>query len=254
LQAISAESASRQAQAQGAQADKLQEVLNNSIVSQLKADINRAEARLQELSTRLGDAHPQVVEARASLQEQRTRLESETRRVTGSVGVANSINRAREAEVRRSLEEQRAKVLRMKAVRDDGLVLLRDADNAQRAYDAVLQRFTQTSLEGQTTQSNVNVMTQAVAPLKPSSPRIVLNTALALFVGLLLAIASMLIIELMDRRMRDSDDVLVSLGLPLLGVMPGPKSRLSGRLALAQQRAQRRLVGATDAPRLAQSL
>ena len=41
----------------------LQEVLNSGIVGQIKADINRAEAQLQQLSTRLGDAHPQVQEA-----------------------------------------------------------------------------------------------------------------------------------------------------------------------------------------------
>ena len=61
--------------------------------------------------------------------------------------------------MRAALEAQRAKVLRMKAVRDEGLVLVRDVENAQRAYDAVLARFTQTSLESQTTQSNVNVLT-----------------------------------------------------------------------------------------------
>jgi polysaccharide biosynthesis transport protein len=51
IQALAAESASRQTQANSAQGDRLQEVLNNPIVGQLKADINRGEARLQELTT-----------------------------------------------------------------------------------------------------------------------------------------------------------------------------------------------------------
>ena len=49
LQAISAESSSRQAQAQGAQGDRLQEVLANPVVGGLKAEIARSEARLKEL-------------------------------------------------------------------------------------------------------------------------------------------------------------------------------------------------------------
>ncbi len=238
LQAISAESSSRQTQAQGLQGDRMQEVLNNPIVGQLKADSNRAEARIQELQTRYGDNHPQVVEAKASAQEMRARLEAETRKVTGGVSVSNTINRQRETEIRISLEAQRAKVLRMKAVRDDGLVLTRDVENAQRAYDAVQQRFNQTSMESLTTQSNVNVLTQAVPPLQPSSPRVGLNTLLAVIGGSLLAVGAAMALELRDRRVRNVDDVVATLGLPVIGALPKPGGRLlsSKRPSLMQER------------------
>ena len=239
MQALLAESASRQAQAQGGQGDRMQEVLNNANVSQLKADISRAEAQLQQLATRLGDKHPQVVEAKASLAELRSRLEAETRKVTGSVTVSANINRQRVAEVQRALQAQRDKVLKMKAVRDEGLVLLRDVENAQRSYDALLQRFTQTNLEGQTTQSNINLLTQATPPLEPSSPRIVLNTLLSIFLGTLLAVGTALLLELKDRRVRNVDDVVEALGLPVLGLMPKPGTQLqlgAGRVSPMQQR------------------
>lgn len=239
MQALLAESASRQAQAQGGQGDRMQEVLNNANVSQLKADISRAEAQLQQLATRLGDKHPQVEEAKASLAELRSRLEAETRKVTGSVTVSANINRQRLGEVQRALQAQRDKVLKMKAVRDEGLVLLRDAENAQRSYDALLQRFTQTSLEGQTTQSNINLLTQATPPLEPSSPRIVLNTLLSIFLGTLLAVGTALLLELKDRRVRNVDDVVEALGLPVLGLMPKPGTQLqlgAGRVSPMQQR------------------
>ena len=246
LQAIAAESASRLQQAQGAQGDRLQEVLGNAIVGQLKADINRAEARLQELGTRLGEAHPQMVEARASVAELRGRLEAETRKVAGGVGVTNTINRQREQEIQRALEAQRQKVLRMKAVRDEGLVLIRDIENAQRAYDAIQQRFVQTSLESQTTQSNVNMLTQAMPPLEPSSPRVVLNTILAIVGGVLLAIGAALGLELRDRRVRNIDDAVDALGLPVIGSLPRPGSRirLGSGASLMQKRLQAPLAPA----------
>jgi len=225
LQAISAESGSRQTQAQGQQGDRLQEVLNNQIVGQLKADINRSEARLKELNTRFGDAHPQVVETSANIAELRSRLVAETAKVTGGVTVTNTINRQREAEIRGSLAAQRAKVLRLKAVRDEGSVLQRDMENAQRTYDVILQRLTQTSLESQATQSNVNVLTQAVSPIEHASPRVLLNTLLAVVLGSLLAVGTALALELMDRRVRNVDDAVAALGMPLLGVMPKPGAK-----------------------------
>jgi polysaccharide biosynthesis transport protein len=171
LQAIASESGSRERQAQGRDAERLVDVLGNPLLTGLKGDITRGEAALQQMTTRLGDNHPQVLEARANLAELRKRLESETAKVTGSVSVSNTINRQRVAEVKASLDAQRARVLQMKAVRDEGLVLVREVDNAQRTYDAILQRVTQSSLESQSTQSNVNLLTQAVAPLEPATPR-----------------------------------------------------------------------------------
>lgn len=239
LQAIASESAIRQTQARGNDAERLDQVMNNPVVAGLRADINRAEAQLQQLSTRLGDAHPQVREANANLAELRSRLEGETRKVAGSVGVTSTINRARETEVARQLAQQRANVLRMKAVRDEGTVLIREMENAQRTYDAILQRFTQTTLEGQTTQSNVNQLTQAIPPVAPSSPRIVLNMLLSIIVGTLLALGVALVLELRDRRVRTVDDVVDALGLPVLGVMPKPGAKLhlgGNRRSLLQQR------------------
>ena len=60
LQAVAAESGSRQMQAQAGASDRLQEVVNNPVLTGLRSDITRAEARLQELTSRLGDDHPRA--------------------------------------------------------------------------------------------------------------------------------------------------------------------------------------------------
>jgi polysaccharide biosynthesis transport protein len=247
LQAVASESGSRQVQAQGASADKLQEVLNNPLVAGLKADLARAESRLQELESRLGDAHPQVQEAKANIAAVRSKVEAETRRVTGGVGVTNTINRQRETEVRASLEAQRSKVLRLKAVRDEGAVLTRDVESAQRAYDTVVARFNQSALESQNTQSNANVLTPASPPLEPSSPKVLLNIALSIFVGTLLAVGTALLRELMDRRVRSPQDVADAMGIAVIGVLP----KAAGRRLIGPNRptlTQRRMVARLSAP------
>lgn len=234
LQAVASESGSRQAQAQGAGADKMQEVLNNALVTGLKSDLSRAEAKLQEMGSRLGDAHPQVEEAKANIAALRSKVEAETGRVTGGVGVTNTINRQREWEVRASLEAQRTKVLRLKAVRDEGSVLSRDVESAQRAYEAVVVRFNQTTLESQNTQSNVNLLTPASPPLEPSSPKLMLNSLVAVFLGTLLGVGIALGIEMIDRRVRSNDDVAAAMGLAVIGVLPKPARRIMlGRSTLA---------------------
>lgn len=245
IQAISSESGSRNAQAAGASADRMQEVLNNPIIGALKSDLSRAEVRLQEMGSRLGDNHPQVKEVKANIAELRIKISEETRRVTGGVGVTNTINRQREAQLRAELDAQRSKVLAMKQVRDEGSVLLRDVDNAQRAYDSILQRLTQSSLDSQSTQSNVNALTMATPPLDPSSPRILLNAIVAVFGGTLLGVMVAFIREISDRRVRSVEDISTSLGIPVIGILPKAGSKKSGRLAIAD--AQRRVIGHSPA-------
>jgi len=242
IQAIASESGSRQAAAQGSQGDRVQEVLSNPLISGLKADLSRNEARLQELNAKFGDNHPQVIEAKANIAELRARIDGEIRRVTSGVGVTNTINKQREAQVRRELEAQRAKVLQMKAVRDEGQVLVREVESAQRAYDNLMARLNQTALESQSTQSYANVLTQAQPPSEHASPKLVLNTALAVFLGALLAVGVALLLELSDRRVRAPEDVVAALGLPVLGVLPKPGAKRfsAGRHALLQQQ---RVIG-----------
>jgi chain length determinant protein EpsF len=249
LQALAAESSSRAAQAGGEQGERLQEVLSNPVLAQLKSDLTGAESRLKELNTRYGEAHPHVLAARASVGEMHSRLEAETRKVTGSVGVTSSINRSREAQLRGGLEHQRGKVQRIKQLRDEAMLLERDVGNARREYDAIQQRATQSSLESEARLTNVNLLSEAVPPIEPSSPRLLLNAALALVVGTLLAVGTTLAMERADRRVRGPDDLVATLDLPVVGVMlkPGASGRLGRRkLSLMQQRLLAALPSVAD--------
>ena len=136
----------------------------------------------------------------------------------------------------------------MKAVRDDGTVLLRDVDNAQRTYDQIMQRLNQTTLESLATQSNVSVLSQAVPPVEPTWPKPLLVTALALFLGALLGVGVVVGRELFDRRVRSIDDVAQAVALPVIGVLPSPKARrLFGKATKANLMQQRLMGHLTDA-------
>jgi chain length determinant protein EpsF len=219
LQAVADESGSRQAQA-GSHADRLNEVLDNKVVADLTTDLSRQEARLFELRERLGEQHPQVKELLASIAQLRSRRAEESRRVVGSVSVNNSVNQSRIVKLRALLAQQRAKVLALKAERDEVDRLGRDVDNAQREYEAMLARAQQSDLAGQNTQTNVSVLKQATEPVQPSSPRLWLNTAVALLVGALLGLSTALLRELRDHRLRTADDVIQDLGQMLLVQLP----------------------------------
>lgn len=240
VQAAAAESANRLRQS-GSRGAPLPEVLNNPVVSQLQAERSKNIAQLEQLRSRLGEKHPQIVELVARTAELDSLINAEARRVVGSVGAVDRINQARLAAARAEVDEQRGKLLKLKAERDDLAVLMREVEHAQKAYDLVAARVAQTSIESENRQTNVSVLKRATAPPVPSSPNLLLNAAGGLLLALLAAAMTALLRELRDQRLRTDDDVRLVLSQPLLGVLP--LSRPVRRESLLR----RRLTGALPA-------
>jgi capsular polysaccharide biosynthesis protein len=111
--------------------------------------------------------------------------------------------------------------------RDLVSVYQNDVVTAQRNLDAVTQRLAQSSLESQTQQTNIALLTPAVEPLYRSSPRLFLNFIITLFLGGVLGTAGALALELSDRRVREEVDMGHLNGIPLLVKIP--KIRVDGR-------------------------
>jgi succinoglycan biosynthesis transport protein ExoP len=196
--------------------DTLQEVIQNPLINQLKADVARLESKLKELSGNLGRNHPQYQRAEAELAELKSRLKEETGKVTSSIHTAGRVSQAKESEIRAAIEAQKKKVLDLKKQRDEISVLLREVDTAQRTFDAVGQRMAQSKLESQSIQTNISVLTPASPPLEHSKPKILLNVLVSIFLGALLAVGAALVLELGQRRVRSAEDLLQALDLPVL--------------------------------------
>ena len=236
IQAARVDSSTRQSQI--GNASHLNEVLSNGTVSGLKNDLSGAELKLQELSSRYGDKHPQVQEARAQVAELRAKIARATSDVTGAIGVDARVSQAREGEIKAAVDAQRLKVLGLKETRDQGSVLQRDVDNAQHTYDLVYNRASQTNLESQNRQSNATVISQATTPSIPSSPKVTSVLLMGILGALGLGLGTALLLEQFDKRMRTTSDAFEFLGLPVIGIMPSPNMnrRLKGQMAMIQDR------------------
>ena len=102
-------------------------------------------------------------------------------------------------------------------------VLLREVESAQRIYDNALLRYGQTSLESQSGQTEISVLNPATPPLKHSSPKILINIVLSLFLGGLLAVGCAIAVEMLDRRVRSADDLAQLMTIPVLAALVKPK-------------------------------
>lgn len=219
LQDAVAEAANARKQAGAAPGD-MREVRNDPEVAALTAESVRLEGQLADLRTQFGEQHHGIIAVRQSLADVKKRLDAAMRRAVGSFEAALKVNQARLAETQAAVERQRALVQKRKSQRDAAAALVRDVESAQRAYDAVLSRASQTALESaNTTQTSVAVLKTATPPLW-SPMFLALNVSVAALLGLLLGIWRALAAEGRDRRVRSIADITERLQQPLLLSLP----------------------------------
>lgn len=227
-QSLSYESLARQRQlreylASGGRGEAPSEVATSPVIQQLKASVAEREAKLSELSKRVGKNHPQFLSATTELEQLRSQLNQEMRTAAQSMITSTGVAPQREGALRGALEQQRGKVLKLKSDRNELAGLMREVENAQRAYSAAAQRYTQTKMESEVDQATASVVDTAVAPAKPSSPKLALNMAIALVMGLAISVGLALFFETVNRYVRSEQDIVELIGVPVLAIL-SPKT------------------------------
>ncbi|MGD0492204.1 MAG: chain length determinant protein EpsF [Steroidobacteraceae bacterium] len=230
IQSQRQESQSRQHQV-GSDINSLPEVLQNPVIQSLKAALAQADAKREDIASRLGKNHPDYKEVEGEITDLHNRIAQESANIAASLGTQAQVDVRRENDIRAALEAQKKKVLDLKHQHDQAAVLESDVTAAQRDLDEVTQRLAQSNLESLTQQTNVVQLTFASPPRQPSSPKLILNIILGIFFGGVFGIGSVLMIEMRNRRVRAGEDMVELLGVPLLGVI-GPAAMRAGNLPL----------------------
>lgn len=173
----------------------------NGIVS-LDDRLDTETARLTDLSSSLVEAQSQLYDVQA---RQLGRNHPEYQRVV-----------ERERTLTNTVEEQKQRILALKEQRDRLGALAREVENERRNYESTLQSYYQVRMESQFKQTNISVLSPAIPPSSPSGPTLVLNVVSAALLGLLLPIALIVLVEMLNRRIRTREDVQQLLGVRVL--------------------------------------
>jgi chain length determinant protein EpsF len=205
----------------------LPEVLQSPIIQNLKGDLSRAQAKLQDIATSLGKNHPDYQTTAAQIASLQQRIEEESAKIASSLGNLTQINVRRESDIRAAIEAQKKRMFELTHQHDEVAVLQNDVLTAQRNLDAVTQRLAQSSLESQTEQTNIALLTPAIEPLYKSSPRLSFNLLVGALLGGVLGLGLAMVLEVIDRRVRDDIEIVELLNVPLLGKIPSirPEAR-----------------------------
>ncbi len=198
-------------------------LLGSSTIGALRDKETVAERHIAQLSTTLGQGHPQIRAAQAELASVRSDLALEAQRVMGSLAAQADAARAREADLKGQLETAQRNAGGLAAVQSDLQQLERDAESRRNVLQTLLQGEAQTaSRQIGPEQSGVRVVSMAVAPSFPSSPRPKVAGLLGMVSGCAFGGLLSLARGRRDRGFAGPSEFRTALGLAPLATVPRP--------------------------------
>ncbi|HEU4612547.1 MAG TPA: polysaccharide biosynthesis tyrosine autokinase, partial [Kofleriaceae bacterium] len=200
------------------------DVLANKAVQDLLDQRAQLTAALSQERAKHLDAYPTVQQLKAQLDEITSQITTIATGIKQSIRQEYESARAREASLQGQVDAFKNATLseQDRSVRYN--ILARDADTNRTLYEGLLQRYKEVSAAAGITASNISVVDQASVPIEPSSPRLLLNLALALLAGVAIAGGVVFVREQLDDAIRAPEDVERKLGLPTLGIIPATET------------------------------
>ena len=169
----------------------------------------------------MGENHPEVMRLKGAVNELTRQLSSALEGLKAGVRADYEVARQKYM----ALDEELAQI-RTSDIVSEGENYL-PFDRAERNVNiqrdiltALRARITQTGIEVEVPRTAVEIIEEAEAPERPSSPLVVLNIFLSVILGLMAGTGLAFFVEYLDVSIKTVDEVEKYLGLPVLAVIP----------------------------------
>lgn len=192
------------------------QVLGSPVVQGLKTQLTTQLAKMAEMRATDGPKNPRVIELQSQIDSTRKAIDDEVHTFSGNAATELDSARQLEGKLASASEQQRAKVIAQRQLKDEREKYRLDLESAQTAYRRAMDGFDQISREASSKYNNVNFVSRATPPTQASSRRTRVTLMLGMIAGGFLGLAIPLGYGLINRRVRCRDDIERDYGIPVL--------------------------------------
>lgn len=196
------------------------EALRNQAINALRQRRAELAAEYQRLMTQFEPGYPAARAIQSQISQLDRSISGEERRVSGSLEADYRSAVIRERGLQNRVEQLKGSYLDLRRRSIQYNIFQQEVDTNRALYEGLLQRFKEIGVAGGVGVNNIAIVDQAEVPQKPSSPRLLINLAVALLAGIGLGAVLAFALEQMDEAIADPAEIERRLGLPLLGSVP----------------------------------
>ncbi len=196
------------------------EALQNQAINNLRQRRAELAAEYERMMTQFEPGYPAAKAIKSEIDQLDRGIEREENRVSSSLLADYREAQDREQTLQSEVDQLKEDYLNLRRRSIQYNIYQQEVDTNRALYDALLQRFKEIGVAGGVGINNVAVVDPAKVPEQPSSPRLLINLAIALLAGAGLGAALAFALEQIDEAIADPAEVERRLGLPLLGSIP----------------------------------
>jgi capsular exopolysaccharide synthesis family protein len=193
--------------------------------------VDEAQVRFADVGEHYGPNHPEYRKAAAQLAEARRLLDSARQNIMARVEVEYRQSVARERMLENAVSQTKAEFDRLNARSFEYQSLKREAEADKKLYEELVRKIKEAGINAGFQNSAIRIADPARPSVKPVSPIIPLNVALAFVFSSLVAVGVAVLTDVLDTTIRDPEQVARTLKAEVIGNLPTVKS-WRGRLAL----------------------
>lgn len=205
------------------QAGKVQDlpgVLTNPLIQNLATREAELEREYANLTYLVKPEYPKAIQLKRQIDVINKTLSDQKRAVVQNIVDEYRAAVAREKYLAQAVEDQKKVVNEIAEKSIQYNILKREVDTNKQLYEGLLQRLKEAQVSAGLKASNIRVVDAAEVPKGPAKPRVILNLALGVILGLGIGIGLAFFQEYLDNTFKTPEDVEHFLRLPSLGLLP----------------------------------
>jgi polysaccharide biosynthesis transport protein len=188
---------------------------------------HEANEQFTEIKTHFGANHPEYKRALAKVTEVEASIEATRKQIGERVEVEFRESERREEMVKQALADAKGEFDHMNARSFEYQALKREAEADKNLYGELIRKIKEAGINAGFQNSLIRIADPARPEEKPVFPSIPLNMLLAFLFSTLLAVGGAVLSDLLDKTIRDPEQVARTLRTEVIGSLPLMKHRSS---------------------------
>lgn len=217
-------SAAQSQLASGKSGDALGEALSSPTVGALRQQRAQLGTQLADLSTRYGPRHPDRIKIQSQIADLDAQINAEVNRIVSNVGTDARVANQRVASINGSIGSLEARLAADNKASVKLDELQRNADSARALYQTFLDNYKQALAKQGTESSDAHEISQARAPVLPTTPNPLIYLVIGLTAAVAASVAVVMVLGFLERGFRTGEAAEKKLGVPALGAIPAIES------------------------------
>jgi len=193
---------------------------NSEVITRLKIRLSELNDEYSQLQERYGPNHPEMKRIKERLETAKAALKKEIKNVVNSIRTDFQTAQGIEKGIAEELEKVKQQAFEIGDKELQYNRLMRERDTNQQIFNLVLKRLKETSLTSALKNNNVRVLDAAVEPKIAVKPNKMVIGFAAMLLGLIIAMGAIIALELMDKTIKNPEEIEKELGVTLLGIIP----------------------------------